>query len=289
MPSWGNNFFNHDNTQNEPTPSPSYETPHNDFNSYASTDSYSTPEPTFTPEPEASTTVETTTTSVENPTVETQPSENTEQVDDSNKSDETAANHTHKTTQRIPRLKETSAKAIVEVLDAMNTDDGIRIARTILGVTSPSKASLLTAASKIHDRGIPKMEQPVAKRIVNAVEALDTSEGIAVAKVFTGSNSPNKATLLSALTETKIRRRVAEAFTQIGKINEWSHEELMMNLALGFAKDKNLSKLVFGILNAAAPDRGFGRPSGDESRDAKTIAEHWGDGVDLSSLNALRL
>ena len=66
-----------------------------------------------------------------------------------------------------------------------------------LGTNSPSKATLLALTSEIKGRGIPKLEQATAKRIVDAVELLDTDTGIAVAKTLTGSNSPNRATLLS--------------------------------------------------------------------------------------------
>ena len=164
----------------------------------------------------------------------------------------------------------------------------MRTARTILGTNSPSKATLLALTSEIKGRGIPKLEQATAKRIVDAVELLDTDTGIAVAKTLTGSNSPNRATLLSALTETKTRNHAATMFQHATKIGTWDADELMMNLALEFASDKDYAKSLFVVLDAAAPERGFGRSSGDARKDAKTIAEKWDGGVDLARFSALR-
>lgn len=195
---------------------------------------------------------------------------------------------TRKASVKVPKLTEDAAKAILDILDTLDDETAVRTARTILGTNSPSKATLLALTSEIKGRGIPKLEQATAKRIVDAVELLDTDTGIAVAKTLTGSNSPNRATLLSALTETKTRNHAATMFQHATKIGTWNADELMMNLALEFASDKDYAKSLFVVLDAAAPERGFGRSSGDARKDAKTIAEKWDGGVDLARFSALR-
>lgn len=195
---------------------------------------------------------------------------------------------TRKASVKVPKLTEDAAKAILDILDTLDDETAVRTARTILGANSPSKATLLALTSEIKGRGIPKLEQATAKRIVDAVELLDTDTGIAVAKTLTGSNSPNRATLLSALTETKTRNHAATMFQHATKIGTWDADELMMNLALEFASDKDYAKSLFVVLDAAAPERGFGRSSGDARKDAKTIAEKWDGGVDLARFSALR-
>lgn len=195
---------------------------------------------------------------------------------------------TRKASVKVPKLTEDAAKAILDILDTLDDETAVRAARTILGTNSPSKATLLALTSEIKGRGIPKLEQATAKRIVDAVELLDTNTGVAVAKTLTGSNSPNRATLLSALTETKTRNHAATMFQHATKIGTWDADELMMNLALEFASDKDYAKSLFVVLDAAAPERGFGRSSGDARKDAKTIAEKWDGGVDLARFSALR-
>lgn len=195
---------------------------------------------------------------------------------------------TRKASVKVPKLTEDAAKAILDILDTLDDETAVRTARTILGANSPSKATLLALTSEIKGRGIPKLEQATAKRIVDAVELLDTDTGIAVAKTLTGSNSPNRATLLSALTETKTRNHAATMFQHATKIGTWDADELMMNLALEFASDKDYAKSLFVVLDAAAPERGFGRSSGDARKDAKTVAEKWDGGVDLARFSALR-
>ena len=195
---------------------------------------------------------------------------------------------TRKASAKVPKLTEEAAKTILDILDVLDDEAAVRTARTILGTNSPSKATLLALTSEIKGRGIPKLEQSTAKRVVDAVELLDTDTGVAVAKTLTGSNSPNRATLLSMLTETKTRNHAATMFQHATKIGAWDADELMMNLALEFASDKDYAKSLFVVLDAAAPERGFGRSSGDARKDAKTIAEKWGEGVELSRFAALR-
>ena len=162
---------------------------------------------------------------------------------------------TRKASVKVPKLAEDAAKAILDILDTLDDEAAVRTARTILGTNSPSKATLLALTSEIKGRGIPKLEQATAKRIVDAVELLDTDTGIAVAKTLTGSNSPNRATLLSMLTETKTRNHAATMFQHATKIGTWDADELMMNLALEFPSDKDYAKSMFVVLDAAAPER----------------------------------
>lgn len=207
---------------------------------------------------------------------------------DTSANEETGGKRTRKATAKVPKISEDAAKTILDILDLLDDDTAVRAARTVLGTNSTSKATLLALTSEIRGRGLPKLEQSTAKKVVDAVELLDTDTGVAVAKTITGSNSPNRATLLSALTETKTRNHAATIFQHAAKIGAWDADELMMNLALEFASDKDYAKSLFVVLDTAAPDRGFGRSSGDARKDAKTIAEKWGGGVELERFAALR-
>lgn len=317
MPSWGSTFFNHDDNDQSSTYDANdagydYHVPGVDAFDVPAAEP--APEPTaadtpFEPEAPAAEPPEPAPTADDHPgdtgptpadASETDASE-TDASPSADASEPTPddtgmpADKTPKAEHKMPRIRDNAAKAIVAVLDTLATDEGLNAARTVLGVTATSKASLLAAASGVKSRGIPKLDHADAKRIVDAVDALGTDEGVAVAKIFTDTNSPNKASLLAALSEAKTRKRVDEAFRQIGRISDWAKDPdlFIVNMALAFNGDEKnppLSpKLVFGILNAAAPDRGFGKPSGDVRRDAKTIVTHWDGGVDLSSLNTLRL
>lgn len=84
-------------------------------------------------------------------------------------------------------------------------------------------------------------------------------------------------------------RKVAKLLSGISKLSDVRADDMKMELTFAFMEDKNLAPTLFGVLNALAPERGFGRASGDVRKNASVVAEKWGDGVDLSALDALRV
>ena len=137
---------------------------------------------------------------------------------------------------------------------------------------------------------VPTLDRWATKKIIDCYTILSTEQGAAAAKTILGAGTSDPATLLAQLSEKKNRKRVAEVAEQVKELTGSTDTAvLMMNLALAFSADKELAKSVFGLLNAIDPDKGFGRSSGDPRKDAKAIAEKWGDGVDLDVVNLLRL
>ena len=86
-----------------------------------------------------------------------------------------------------------------------------------------------------------------------------------------------------------MRKRVAEFSKFVKELAGAQPSDLKMRLAFAFMEDKTLSKTLFAVLNAAEPDRGFGRASGEPMKDVNAVAEHWGDGVDLSVVEKLKI
>ncbi|MGR4830140.1 hypothetical protein RG275_12185, partial [Bifidobacterium adolescentis] len=63
---------------------------------------------------------------------------------------------------------------------------------------------------------------------------------------------------------------------------------------LVFAQGKDMTNLLFSVLNAVAPEKNFGRPVDDQSpagmrKNLSKIVDNWGDGVDLSVIDELKI
>lgn len=185
----------------------------------------------------------------------------------------------------------------VETSEAENTEpefDEQASAEETVEESSPEEAVREHAESKRREKKngvVPTVDRWAAKKLVDCYNVLNTEQGAAAAKSILGAGTGDPATLLAQLSEKKNRKRVNEIVEQVKSLTDSDSEAvLMMNLALAFSADKDLAKSLFGLFNAIAPDKGFGRSTGDPRKDAKTIADKWGDdGIDLTVLSALKL
>lgn len=126
------------------------------------------------------------------------------------------------------------------------------------------------------------------RKILEAEKALNTEVGLAAAKSVLGTNSSNHAVLIAQLMETKNRRAIAALADRVKDYGGYDKADIQSELTFEFVSDKNFAKTLFGLLNAVAPDRGFGKSTGDARKDARNIASKWGEGIDLSLLDALK-
>lgn len=137
---------------------------------------------------------------------------------------------------------------------------------------------------------VPTFDRWAAKKLMDCINTLNTESGAAAAKTILGAGTSDPATLLAQLSEKKNRKRVNEVAAQVKELTGSDDTSvLMMNLALAFSADKDLAKSMMGLFNAVAPEKDFGRSTGDPRKDARNVASKWGDGLDLSVISTLAL
>lgn len=136
---------------------------------------------------------------------------------------------------------------------------------------------------------VPKLDETSAKKLLDAANVLNRENGKRLCKALLGSSSNSPATLLSQLTEKRNRDAVAATAARIRSIKSDDPVETRVNAAMEFTEDKDLSKTLIALLSAVAPDAGFERATGNAKSDARNVAEHWTDGVDLSAIDKLCL
>lgn len=150
-------------------------------------------------------------------------------------------------------------------------------------------------AAKRKRETVANLDEKSVRKVYEMVKLLKENESaVAVAKLMTGTRKSDPFTLVSALTNGRNATRakrfadIAERLTSAG-----STVVLGIRLPLLFDNSKTGVEDVFALLNAVAPDRGFGRvnkPERDKYADyAEAIVEKWGDGVDMSMVSRLRL
>ena len=135
----------------------------------------------------------------------------------------------------------------------------------------------------------PHLEAASYAKIKEMLDVLSDDRTANIAKILCETSKTDAPVLLEVLTETKTRKRVAEFSKFVKELAGAQPSDLKMRLAFAFMEDKTLSKTLFAVLNAAEPDRGFGRASGEPMKDVNAVAEHWGDGVDLSVVEKLKI
>ena len=135
----------------------------------------------------------------------------------------------------------------------------------------------------------PHLEAASYAKIKDMLDVLSDDRTANIAKILCETSKTDAPVLLEVLTETKTRKRVAEFSKFVKELAGAQPSDLKMRLAFAFMEDKTLSKTLFAVLNAAEPDRGFGRASGEPMKDVNAVAEHWGDGVDLSVVEKLKI
>lgn len=117
-------------------------------------------------------------------------------------------------------------------------------------------------------------------------DAIEYKDMMPAVKALLDTNTNNVNELIAMLTEPKSRDKVNAIIRRINDIAAAGERERMMIVALSIQADPAGAKTLFSVLNALAPDRGFGRSSGDAQKDARTIDDKWGDGVDATSLKS---
>lgn len=132
-----------------------------------------------------------------------------------------------------------------------------------------------------------RMTRDEVKRAVDAYDVLRDERYVAFVKTFLDTRSNDPCLLVSALSETKNRRRMAGFASTVKRLGTSDPNELRFNLGIAFAEDKSLPKTLFAFLNGVAPDREFGAATGDARKDATAIAEHWDQSIDLSAIEKL--
>lgn len=133
-------------------------------------------------------------------------------------------------------------------------------------------------------------KKPMTSEMVGYVrrvsEAIEYKDMLPAVKALLDTSSNDVNNLIAMLTEPKNRDRVNAVIKKIEDIASAGERERMMIVALGIQADPSEAKTLFSVLSALAPDRGFGRASGDAQKDARTIDDKWGDGVDASALKS---
>lgn len=145
------------------------------------------------------------------------------------------------------------------------------------------------AAARKKAAAFPHVDAAVASKIRDMFDALEDEKVLAAAKALCDTNKSDPSALIDLLTDTKTRRTVVEFSKFADKLQGSETDDRKMLVVFAIMNDKNLPRVLFGVLNALAPGNGFGRPSNDPMKDAASIADHWGDGVDLSSLDVLKV
>lgn len=126
-----------------------------------------------------------------------------------------------------------------------------------------------------------------ATRFMKAEKVLSTEAGIELAQFVTGTRSENVAYLLAQLSKKSNRAKLEKLTATFTKLQTADQLTVGVLLAEIFSKSKEMTGLVYRILNIAAPDLAVGRPSGDTAKDALSIASKWQNDIDLSLLKDL--
>ncbi len=154
-----------------------------------------------------------------------------------------------------------------------------------------------TGSAQAEDKGRSKkkdgarraisFDRAFAERFMAAEAVLSTKGGMALAQFITDSKSTDVAFMLAALSKRKTRAQIESLNEALGKLQDADQVTVAVVLMDLFGRNEEMRNLVFRVLNAAAPEKEFGRSSGDSSRDALSISKAWGDGVDIGVLGKL--
>lgn len=152
----------------------------------------------------------------------------------------------------------------------------------------PSRAS----KSKDTEQGVNVAD---IRRIIDVYKVLEDEKTLECAKLLTDCPKGDEAVIIERLMTAGRNSKVA-AFREFAELMSEPDADddigmlLMSWMARGDEKAmKKRTATLFAVLNILAPERGFGKPKSNDYLNAKTIKQHWGDGVDLSPLFRLKL
>lgn len=126
-----------------------------------------------------------------------------------------------------------------------------------------------------------------AARFMKAESILNTDKGLSLAQCIIGTRSTNVPFLLSKLSQKATRKKLESLNSSLSQLDGADSLTVGVTLSTLFCEEKDMPNIVYLVLNLVAPERGFAKPSGDNRKDAVSMASKWGDGVDLSILSDL--
>ncbi|MBT1162150.1 hypothetical protein [Bifidobacterium sp. SO1] len=137
--------------------------------------------------------------------------------------------------------------------------------------------------------GFPHLDATVVAKVQEMLDVLADHNTAEAVKVLVGAKSDEPAKLVDELTDERNRKKVADFVKMVDEFAYVDASDMTAQLVMAFMTDKDFAQVLFAVLNAMAPDRGFGSPSKDVMKNAKAISGKWGDGVDLSMLDKLKV
>lgn len=147
---------------------------------------------------------------------------------------------------------------------------------------------------KTREKTAPHIEERFAKKLIPLAKSLDDERVVSLAKALTDTKRSSPEAVLDALTEPRNQRRIGEFATTLDGLRAAEPDMVASEVTLVLAQGKETTGLLFAVLNAIAPERNFGRPADDQSptgmrRNRDRIVSNWGDGIDLSLIDLLRI
>lgn len=159
---------------------------------------------------------------------------------------------------------------------------------------APSTASTKRKAVKKKKDTIANVDAKDVRKLYDVVEYLKSDEhAVAVAKLMTNSNKSDVFELAAELTNGRNAVRIRKFVDMAQKLGGATSATVMALVIIEFTSHRDGVKDVFGLLNAVAPDREFGRVNKPEPEKyfdyASQIASKWDDGVDMGIVPLLRI
>lgn len=147
---------------------------------------------------------------------------------------------------------------------------------------------------KSREKTMPHIEEQFGKKLIPLVKSLDDERVVSLAKALTDTKKSTPEAVLDALTEPKNQRRISEFASALEGLATAEPGMIAAEVTLVFAQGKDMTNLLFSVLNAVAPEKNFGRPVDDQSpagmrKNLSKIVDNWGDGVDLSVIDELKI
>ena len=130
---------------------------------------------------------------------------------------------------------------------------------------------------KPREKTMPHIEEQFGKKLIPLVKSLDDERVVSLAKALTDTKKSTPEAVLDALTEPKNQRRISEFASALEGLATAEPGMIAAEVTLVFAQEKN-----------------FGRPVDDQSpagmrKNLSKIVDNWGDGVDLSVIDELKI
>lgn len=137
--------------------------------------------------------------------------------------------------------------------------------------------------------GFPHLDATVVEKVKEMLDVLSDEHVANAVKVLVHAKTAEPAKLVDELTDEKNRQKVADFAKTVDEFAYVDTSDMTAQLVMAFMTDKEFAPVLFEVLNAMAPDREFGVAGKDVMANAKAISSKWGDGVDLSMIDKLKV